>query len=130
MSELESSTVDQVLASDTVNAMSMSADVLTPYSDNQDQCNELPHNLQIKSACIQGCLFGQDVTILNPVNLYDCTLHDQVFIGPFVEIQMKAVIGTTATTIATTITTEIFTTNATTTTTTTITYHYYYYYYS
>jgi acetyltransferase-like isoleucine patch superfamily enzyme len=33
------------------------------------------------------------VTIVEPVNLYGCTLGDGVFIGPFVEIQKSVVIG-------------------------------------
>ena len=37
--------------------------------------------------------FGEHVTIVEPVNLYGCTLGDQVFIGPFVEIQTKVRIG-------------------------------------
>jgi acetyltransferase-like isoleucine patch superfamily enzyme len=34
-----------------------------------------------------------NVTIVEPVNLYGCTLGDGVFIGPFVEIQKSVVIG-------------------------------------
>lgn len=37
--------------------------------------------------------FGQRVTIVDPVNLYGCTIGDDCFIGPFVEIQRDAVIG-------------------------------------
>jgi acetyltransferase-like isoleucine patch superfamily enzyme len=37
--------------------------------------------------------FGQQVTIVEPVNLYDCFIGDQVFIGPFVEIQANVHIG-------------------------------------
>lgn len=37
--------------------------------------------------------FGQDVTIVNPANLYECHLSDGVFIGPFVEIQRGVRIG-------------------------------------
>src|ERR1035438_6679734 len=37
--------------------------------------------------------FGENVTIVGPVNLYGCTLSDNVFIGPFVEIQKNALIG-------------------------------------
>ena len=33
------------------------------------------------------------VTIIQPVNLYGCALGENVFIGPFVEIQKDAVIG-------------------------------------
>ena len=37
--------------------------------------------------------FGKDVTILEPVNIYGCTLDDGVFVGPFVEIQRGVKIG-------------------------------------
>ena len=30
---------------------------------------------------------GKNVTITKPVNLYGCELYDDVFVGPFVEIQ-------------------------------------------
>jgi UDP-3-O-[3-hydroxymyristoyl] glucosamine N-acyltransferase len=34
-----------------------------------------------------------DVLIVEPVNLYQCTLGDGCFVGPFVEIQRGVVIG-------------------------------------
>lgn len=37
--------------------------------------------------------FGAGVTIVEPVNLYGCTIGDGVFVGPFVEVQRDAVIG-------------------------------------
>lgn len=37
--------------------------------------------------------FGEDVTVVHPVNLYGCTLGDGCFIGPFTEIQKNVVIG-------------------------------------
>lgn len=37
--------------------------------------------------------FGQDVLVIRPVNLYGCTIGDNSFIGPFVEIQRNAKIG-------------------------------------
>ena len=37
--------------------------------------------------------FGVDVKIVEPVNLYGCTIDDGVFIGPFVEIQKDTSIG-------------------------------------
>ena len=37
--------------------------------------------------------FGDDVTVVEPVNLYGCTLGDGVFVGPFVEIQKGVCIG-------------------------------------
>jgi len=36
---------------------------------------------------------GVDVTIVQPVNLYGCTIGDNTFIGPFVEIQRGVTIG-------------------------------------
>ncbi|MBD18455.1 MAG: UDP-3-O-(3-hydroxymyristoyl)glucosamine N-acyltransferase [Euryarchaeota archaeon] len=36
---------------------------------------------------------GEGVTILEPSNLYGCSLGDEVFIGPFVEIQRQVSIG-------------------------------------
>jgi len=37
--------------------------------------------------------FGRDVTVTKPVNLYGCTIGDECFVGPFVEIQKDATIG-------------------------------------
>ena len=37
--------------------------------------------------------FGNNVTVVQPANLYDCTIGDDSFIGPFVEIQKGATIG-------------------------------------
>lgn len=37
--------------------------------------------------------FGTDVTVVEPVNLYGCTIGDDCFVGPFVEIQSDVVIG-------------------------------------
>ena len=36
---------------------------------------------------------GERVTIVAPVNLYECKLGDEVFVGPFVEIQKNVSIG-------------------------------------
>ena len=36
---------------------------------------------------------GHDVTIVEPSNLYECTLKDNSFVGPFCEIQNGVVIG-------------------------------------
>lgn len=38
-------------------------------------------------------VLGKNVKIINPSNLYNCCLGDNVFIGPFVEIQSNVVIG-------------------------------------
>jgi acetyltransferase-like isoleucine patch superfamily enzyme len=38
-------------------------------------------------------VFGSRVTVVQPSNLYGCIIGDDVFIGPFVEIQQGVVIG-------------------------------------
>jgi acetyltransferase-like isoleucine patch superfamily enzyme len=48
---------------------------------------------KIKNIGIVDVEFGKDVTIVEPVNLYGCTIRDNVFIGPFVEIQKNVFIG-------------------------------------
>ena len=47
----------------------------------------------IKDVKIRDVTFGNNVTIINPVNLYGCTINDNCFIGPFVEIQKSVRIG-------------------------------------
>lgn len=37
--------------------------------------------------------FGENVTVIEPVNLYGCIIGEGTFIGPFVEIQRGAVVG-------------------------------------
>jgi len=37
--------------------------------------------------------FGSNVTVIEPINLYNCTIGSNSFIGPFVEIQNGAKIG-------------------------------------
>lgn len=37
--------------------------------------------------------FGDNVKIVEPVNIYGCTIKDNTFIGPFVEIQKDVIIG-------------------------------------
>ncbi len=48
---------------------------------------------QEKNIAIRAVTTGQDVTIVHPVNLYECSIGDQSFIGPFTEIQKGVVIG-------------------------------------
>ena len=45
------------------------------------------------SAQLKNVDLGEAVTIIEPSNLYDCKLGDNVFIGPFVEIQRGVIIG-------------------------------------
>jgi acetyltransferase-like isoleucine patch superfamily enzyme len=47
----------------------------------------------VKNVGIMDVDFGENVTVVNPVNLYGCRIGDGTFIGPFVEIQKNAVVG-------------------------------------
>ena len=49
--------------------------------------------MNLKSISIKNVDFGTNVTIIEPVNLYDCIIGDNTFVGPFVEIQKGVVIG-------------------------------------
>ena len=42
---------------------------------------------------INNCKIGENVEIIEPVNLYGCEIGNNCFIGPFVEIQKNVVIG-------------------------------------
>jgi UDP-3-O-[3-hydroxymyristoyl] glucosamine N-acyltransferase len=42
---------------------------------------------------IRDVSFGKDVKVVQPANLYGCTIGDNCFIGPFVEIQKDVTIG-------------------------------------
>jgi acetyltransferase-like isoleucine patch superfamily enzyme len=48
---------------------------------------------EIRHAGIVDVTFGKNVTVVQPVNLYGCTIGDGSFIGPFVEIQKGVTIG-------------------------------------
>ncbi len=48
---------------------------------------------KIKETGIVNVKFGDSVTVVNPVNLYGCTIGSNVFVGPFVEIQKDVKIG-------------------------------------
>lgn len=47
----------------------------------------------IRESGIVDVKVGDNVTIVNPVNIYGCSIGDGVFIGPFVEIQRNVSIG-------------------------------------
>ena len=47
----------------------------------------------LKKSEISGVTFGINVKVIEPVNMYECFLSDDVFIGPFVEIQKGVLIG-------------------------------------
>ncbi len=48
---------------------------------------------KILKSKIRDVEFGQNVTVVEPVNLYECKIGDECFIGPFVEIQNGVIIG-------------------------------------
>jgi acetyltransferase-like isoleucine patch superfamily enzyme len=48
---------------------------------------------EIRKISIRDAKFGVNVIIMDPVNLYGCSIGDNVFIGPFVEIQKNSSIG-------------------------------------
>jgi acetyltransferase-like isoleucine patch superfamily enzyme len=47
----------------------------------------------LKHAGIVDVTFGENVTVVQPVNLYGCAIGDGSFVGPFVEIQKGSIIG-------------------------------------
>lgn len=49
--------------------------------------------VEIKEIGIFDVIFDENVTVINPVNLYGCKIGKNTFVGPFVEIQSGAVIG-------------------------------------
>ncbi len=50
-------------------------------------------NASTRSIGIKDVVFGSDVTVVEPVNLYGCAIGDECFVGPFVEIQRSVRIG-------------------------------------
>jgi acetyltransferase-like isoleucine patch superfamily enzyme len=48
---------------------------------------------KIRNVGLVDVTFGENVTVVHPVNLYGCVIGDDSCIGPFVEIQRGAVIG-------------------------------------
>lgn len=53
----------------------------------------MPDPIRRSVAVSSDVRFGKNVTIVEPVNLYGCTIGDDTFIGPFVEIQKDVTIG-------------------------------------
>ena len=45
------------------------------------------------SVALRSIVAGSGTTIIEPSNLYECTLGNDVFVGPFCEIQKGVVIG-------------------------------------
>lgn len=51
------------------------------------------NEITLENIKIKDVKYGKNVTIINPVNLYGCTIDDDCFVGPFVEIQKNVNIG-------------------------------------
>lgn len=49
--------------------------------------------MKILNSGIRDVVAGENVRVVAPANIYECQLMDNVFIGPFVEIQKGSVIG-------------------------------------
>lgn len=47
----------------------------------------------LREVGIVNVAFGNNVTVVQPANIYGCTVGDDVFVGPFVEIQKGVTIG-------------------------------------
>lgn len=47
----------------------------------------------LRSVALREAVFGERVTIVEPANLYGCTIGDECFVGPFTEIQKGVTIG-------------------------------------
>jgi len=50
--------------------------------------NPITHTINIRDV-----RFGKNVVVIEPVNLYECSIGDNTFIGPFIEIQKGVEIG-------------------------------------
>ena len=48
---------------------------------------------ELRSIGIVDVAFAANVTVVQPVNLYHCTIGADTFVGPFVEIQQGATVG-------------------------------------
>ena len=48
---------------------------------------------KIKAKINENCKIHKDVMIIEPVNMYGCEIHQNSFIGPFVEIQKGVSVG-------------------------------------
>ncbi|EEG5674240.1 N-acetyltransferase [Salmonella enterica] len=49
--------------------------------------------MKFMECTIRDVIYGANVRIVKPANIYECELRDNVFIGPFVEIQKGCFIG-------------------------------------
>lgn len=64
-----------------------------PSSPDIEHSKPSKHAKYSKYAAIRDITHGVGLCVIEPVNLYECTLGDNVFIGPFVEIQSDVHIG-------------------------------------
>ena len=48
---------------------------------------------ELHQAAIRDVKFGARVRVVEPCNLYECTIGDDCFVGPFTEIQKGATVG-------------------------------------
>lgn len=53
----------------------------------------MPEPIRRTVAVTSDVQFGDNVTLVEPVNLYGCAIGNDVFVGPFVEIQKSVSIG-------------------------------------
>ncbi len=53
----------------------------------------MSNDILLKQAGIVDVTFGERVTVVEPVNLYGCSIGRESFIGPFVEVQKDVKIG-------------------------------------
>lgn len=53
----------------------------------------MEENYNSKNISVRDVKFGKNCTVIEPSNLYECEIGDEVFIGPFVEITSGAKIG-------------------------------------
>jgi acetyltransferase-like isoleucine patch superfamily enzyme len=67
--------------------------VTTRISSSQPSGETFLAKPGIRHSGIVDVEFGKDVTVIQPVNLYGCTIGDGSFVGPFVEIQKGVNIG-------------------------------------
>lgn len=53
----------------------------------------MDHQPKIFQSAIKNVTFGENVKIIEPVNIYGCSIANDTFVGPFVEIQKDVSIG-------------------------------------
>ena len=70
---------------------------IKPTSDhltaNKPQNNHMNQPHFFESRIKEDVVFGENVKVVKPVNMYGCVVGEQCFIGPFVEIQKDVTIG-------------------------------------